>query len=56
MSSTETQVLINKYEYYAHFLILIFCLFHHRGLECKSRKSRDNWDFGLGVQKEGGQG
>ena len=31
------------------------CLFHHRGLECKSRKSRDTWNsgqFGLGVQNE----
>ena len=27
--------------------------FHHKGLECKSRKSRDTWShgkFGLGVQ------
>ena len=34
------------------------CLFHHRGLECKSRKSRDPWSknkFGLGVQNEVGQ-
>ena len=34
------------------------CLFHHRGLECKSRKSRDNCitgKFGLGVQSEAGQ-
>ena len=33
-------------------------LFHHRGLECKSRESRDIWSnrkFGLGVQNEGGQ-
>ena len=32
--------------------------FHHRGLECKSRKSRDTWSnrqFGLGVQNEAGQ-
>ena len=31
--------------------------FHHRGLECKSRKSRDTWitgKFGLGVQSETG--
>ena len=30
------------------------CLFHYRGLECKSRKSRNTWSnskFGLGVQK-----
>ena len=35
------------------------CPFHHRGLECKSRKSRDarnNSKFGLGVQNEAGQG
>ena len=34
------------------------CHFHHRGLECKSRKSRDTWKtgkFGLGVQNEAGQ-
>ena len=32
------------------------CSFHHRGLECKSRKSRDIWSdkFGLGVQSEVG--
>ena len=33
-------------------------LFHHRGLECKSRKSRDPWSkskLGLGVQNEAGQ-
>ena len=33
----------------------IRCPFHHRGLECKSRKSRDTWitgKFGLGVQNE----
>ena len=33
--------------------------FHHRVLECKSRKSRDTWSkfskFGLGVQNEAGQ-
>ena len=32
--------------------------FHHRGLECKSRRSRDNWSnrqAGLGVQNESGQ-
>ena len=32
--------------------------FHHRWLECKSRKSRDTWrnrQFGLGVQNEAGQ-
>ena len=32
--------------------------FHYRGLECKSRKSRNtgsNRHFGLGVQKEAGQ-
>ena len=32
--------------------------FHHRGLECKSRKSRDIWTnskFGLRVQNEAGQ-
>ena len=31
---------------------------HHRGLECKSRKSRDTWSigkFGPGVQNEAGQ-
>ena len=31
---------------------------HHRGLECKSKKSRDTWrtgKFGLGVQNEAGQ-
>ena len=34
------------------------CPFHHRGRECKSRKSRDTWSnrqFGLGVQNEAGQ-
>src|SRR5574337_992452 len=34
------------------------CPFHHRGLECKSRKSRDTGvtgEFGLGVQNEAGQ-
>ena len=34
------------------------CPFHQRGLECKSRKSRDNCitgKFGLGVQSEAGQ-
>ena len=34
------------------------CLFHHRGLECKSRKLRDIWNnkqLGLGVQNEAGQ-
>ena len=32
------------------------CPFHHRGLECKSRKSRDTvtGKFGLGVQNEAG--
>ena len=33
--------------------------FHYRGLECKSRTSRDTWSkigkFGLGVQNEAGQ-
>ena len=32
--------------------------FHYRGLECKSRKSRNTWSnskFGLGVQNEAGQ-
>ena len=34
------------------------CPFHHRGLECKGRKSRDTWSnrqFGLGVQNKAGQ-
>ena len=34
------------------------CPFHHRGLECKSRKSRDTWvtgKFDLDVQNEAGQ-
>ena len=34
------------------------CAFHHRGLECKSRKLRDTWitgKIGLGVQNEAGQ-
>ena len=34
------------------------CPFHHRGLECTSRKSGDTWSnrkFGLGVQNEAGQ-
>ena len=34
------------------------CPFHHRGLECKSRKSRDTWSnrqFGLGVLHEAEQ-
>ena len=33
--------------------------FHHKGLECKRRESRDTWSkfgkFGLGVQNEAGQ-
>ena len=32
--------------------------FHHRGLECESRKSRDTWSnskFGFGVQNKAGQ-
>ena len=36
----------------------ISCPFHHRGLECKSKKSRDTWSnskFGFGVQNEVGQ-
>ena len=35
------------------------CPFHHRGLECKSRKSRNTWitgRFGLGVQNKQGKG
>ena len=34
------------------------CPFHYRGLECKSRKSRNTWNtgkFSLGVQNETGQ-
>ena len=34
------------------------CAIHHKGLEGKSRKSRDTWGnehFGLGVQNEAGQ-
>ena len=34
------------------------CPFQHRGLECKSRKSRNTWitgRFGLGIQNEAGQ-
>ena len=34
------------------------CPFHYRGLECKSRKSRNTWitgKFGLGIQNEAGQ-
>ena len=36
------------------------CPLHYRGLECKSRKSRNTWSnkfgkFGLGVQNEAGQ-
>ena len=34
------------------------CPFHYRGLECKSRKSRNTWSnskFGLGMQNEEGQ-
>ena len=34
------------------------CTFHHRRLECKSRKSRNTWSnrkFGLGVQNETGR-
>ena len=34
------------------------CPFHYRGLECKSRKSRDNLEtgkFDLGIQNEAGQ-
>ena len=32
--------------------------FHYRGLECKSRKSRNTWStgkFGLGIRNEAGQ-
>ena len=31
--------------------------FHYRGLECKSRKSRNTWNnkFGLGIRNEAGQ-
>ena len=33
------------------------CPLHYRGLECKSRKSRNTWSkFGLGVQNEAGKG
>ena len=33
------------------------CPFHYRGMECKSRKSRNTWSnkFGLGVQNEAGK-
>ena len=34
------------------------CPFHHRGLECQSRKWWDTWvtgEFGLGVQNKAGQ-
>ena len=34
------------------------CPFHFRGMECKSRKSRNTWSnskFGFGVQNEAGQ-
>ena len=34
------------------------CPFHYRGLECKSRKSRNTWitgKFGLGVQNQAGK-
>ena len=34
------------------------CPFHYRGVECKSRKSRDTWNnrqIGLGVGDEAGQ-
>ena len=34
------------------------CPFHYRGLECKSRKSRNTWltgKFGLGMRNEAGQ-
>ena len=34
------------------------CPFHYRGLECKSRKSRNTWsnrNFGLGMRNEAGQ-
>ena len=34
------------------------CPFHYRGLECKSRKSRNTWSkgkFSLGVRNEAGQ-
>ena len=32
------------------------CHFHHRGLECKHRQSRDNsGNFGLAIQNEAGQ-
>ena len=31
------------------------CPFHYRGLECKSRKSRNTGKFGLGIRNEAGQ-
>ena len=31
------------------------CPFHHRGLECKSRKLRDAWSNRQGIQNEAGQ-
>ena len=34
------------------------CPFHYRGLECKSRKSRNTWGnskFGFGILNEAGQ-
>ena len=34
------------------------CPFHYKGLECKSRNSRNTWSkgkFGLGVRNEAGQ-
>jgi len=30
------------------------CPFHHRELECKSRKSRDTWNKGTWLQNEAG--
>ena len=46
------------YENVQHLLELTPKKDHHRGLECKSRKPRDNWSnkkFGLGVQSEAEQ-
>ena len=60
-SNAEEAEVERFYEYLQDLLELTppkRCPFHYRGLECKSRKSRNTGiagKFGLGVQNEAGQ-
>ena len=60
-SNTKEAEVEQFYEHLQDLIELIprkYVLFHYRGLECKSRKSRNTWltgKFGLGVQNEAGQ-